>query len=304
MADRNDPPHNTHRIIRSPANQDAASLLSNFQREREQTPFFTRRAIVPVVKPALAAELAPVKAEPALVAHSCTAVFSPAGGAGKSTITAALGSILCQQGKRVLLFDASPWQSVAFLFGAREAKVERRTFFAPGSKEISVTVLPSAEGDTSFAVLDELIASNKFDNVILDLSGVSGERLIALLRKCNSLIVPLLLNSSALRIAAAVNTLLKPLAGAMPRTRFVLNCTDDSALSKELREQLVAGLGDQLFPSSILFQPEVRRAQAEGIVLPSFAPEAQATLVLEELAQWLVTAGDATAATARRWSEG
>lgn len=309
-----------HGVTRSQSNHDAASLLSNFQQERGQFHSFTRRqtdtadpegtveqakaATSIQVKPTSMIELKPameIEAKPAMCTN--VAVFSPAGGSGKSTMIAALGSILCQQGKRVLLLDTCPWQSIAFHFGASEAKTGRRIFFAPGSKETSLTLLPCGEGDASLATLNELIASTPFDYVLFDLSGASGEGFLQLLRKCEIALVPLLPDFSALRSVATVKRLLEPLGNAAPKMRFVLNCMDDSAAAKEVQEILDGALGYQLFPSYILHQPEVRKALAEGIVLPSFAPDAQATLVFEEIAQWLLKP-DKAASMARKWSEG
>jgi chromosome partitioning protein len=323
MSDRNEPPYTAqskYRTTKPHSNYDAASLLSNFQGERGQFQSFTRRqlaAVVPVpeleqpkaaslteVKPSSPVELKPatgVDAKP--VACTNVAVFSPAGGSGKSTMIAALGSILCQQGKRVLLLDTCPWQSIAFHFGASEAKAGRRTFFAPGSKEASLTLLPFGDDDESVSSLNRITAATPFDYVLYDLSGASGKGFVELLRKCEIALIPLLPDFSALRSVATVKKLVEPLGNAAPKMRFILNCMDDSPTAREVQEVLNGALGYQLFPSFILQQPEVRKALAEGIVLPSFAPEAQATVVFEEIAQWLLKPDNA-ASMARKWSEG
>ena len=219
-------------------------------------------------------------------------------------ITAALGSILCQHGKRVLLFDASPWQSLAFHFGASEARTGRRTFYAPGSKVAAIHLLSCEEEEKPFLGLDEWTASSPVDYVLFDLSGVSGERLMAYLRKCDRIIVPLLPDLSALRIVATMRQLLEPLGSDAPSLCFLLNGMDSSAGAEEVRAQLTDLLGDQLFPSVILQQPEVRKALAEGIVLPSFAPESQATGVFGQIVDWLLKPNEALTVSAQRWSEG
>jgi chromosome partitioning protein len=323
MSDRQEPPYTAqskYRVTKPHSNYDAASLLSSFQGERGQFQSFTRRQAaaavpeVPVGQPRAASLIElrpPAPAEPTSamgievkpVACTNVAVFSPAGGSGKSTMIAALGSILCQQGKRVLLLDTCPWQSIAFHFGASEAKTGRRTFFAPGSKEASLTLLPFGDDDESLSSLREVTVSAPFDYVLYDLSGASGKAFLQLLRKCEIALVPLLPDFSALRSVATVKKLLEPLGESAPKVRFVLNCMDDSTTAREVLEILNGALGYQLFPSVILQQPEVRKALAEGIVLPSFAPEAQATLVFEEIAHWLLKPDNA-ASVARKWSEG
>jgi cellulose biosynthesis protein BcsQ len=168
----------------------------------------------------------------------------------------------------------------------------------------SLLVFSCGDGDQLLSGLDEITTSTPFDYVLSDLSGTSGDSLLALLRKCEIVFIPLLPDFSALRNVETVKKLLEPLGRAAPRMHFVLNCMDDSGTAREVLEILNESLGDQLFPSFILHQPEVRKAFAEGIVLPSFAPQAQATAVFEEIAQWLLRAESAAVSMARRWSEG
>jgi len=291
--------------MRNQSNKDIVTLLSSFEEKRgEHQPFKRRQQPVAVDQPILAAVGKPAVVKSLHRTSVHIGVFSPSGGSGKSTITAGIGSMLCQQGKHVLLIDTSPWQSLAFHFGATEARSGRRTFFAPGARETAIHLLCCDEDAASYPDSDEFMVAHSVDYVLYDLGGLSGDRLIAHIRDCDSLLVPVLPDSSAIRSVAIVQKMLRSLGSAAPRVQFLLNNMDDSAAAKEVRDDLAQSLGEQLFPSAILHQPEVRMALADGVVLPFYAPQAQATTVFGEITQWLVSPEKGLTVTQGRWSEG
>ena len=62
------------------------------------------------------------------------AVFSLAGGVGKTSLIAALGRALSSRGERVLLVDTAPYGLLPFFFGARDQRPgQLRTFNPPGA---------------------------------------------------------------------------------------------------------------------------------------------------------------------------
>jgi cellulose biosynthesis protein BcsQ len=226
------------------------------------------------------------------------------GGSGKSTFTASLGGILWRLGRRVLLVDTSPWQVLAFHYGAADARPGKRSFFAPGAQELPVHILAWDHHDAGIPDLNSFSATTPLDCVLFDLGGVAGETLLAYFRECDILVVPLLPDSSAVRLAESLKALIQKAQPSPRRVMFVINQMDDSSQAKEVREHLSQSLGDQLLPTPILRQPEIQQALAEGFVLPYYAPEAQAVSVYNEIAQWLkVPEATAVAKKQQRWSE-
>ena len=282
------------------SNQDVAALFSNLKLQHAHYQPFTRRQGAKAVLPI--AEV--VMRKPAARSRTHLGIFSPAGGTGKSLLAAGIASLLCQLGKRVLLVDASPWLSLAFHFGATETRTGRRTFFAPGFPQSPVHLLSCGGNQAAFPDLKDYDAEILVDCVVFDLSGVSGELLLTYLRACDHVLVPLLPDALAVHISASVLSILESLGASAPQVRFILNNMDESAVAREVHESLTRSLGKQLFPSVILNQPEVRKALLDGIVLPFYAPEAQASLVLGEIARSFLTPEKAQAMAHSRWTEG
>ena len=282
------------------ANQDVAALFTNLKLQHAHYQPFTRRQ---GAKTGL--QITEVVArEPVARIRTQLGIFSPAGGSGKSLLAAGIASLLCQLGKRVLLVDASPWQSLAFHFGATETRAGRRTFFAPGLPKSSVHLLSCGENQSTFPDLKDFDVEIPVDCVVFDLSGVSGELLLTYLRECDHVLVPLLPDPLAVRMSAGVLSILELLGASAPHVRFILNNMDESAVAREVHESLMRVLGKQLFPSVILNQLEVRKALEDGIVLPFYAPKAQASLVLGEIARSLLAPEKAQALAHSRWTEG
>jgi len=282
--------------------QDVAALFSNLHLSNMQYQPFSRRRVAKTPDVTVEAKLPP-RTPHAQDAQVRVGVFSPMGGAGASTLTASLGSILCQLGKGVLLVDTSPWQALAFHFGATETRPGRRTFSAPGSRDCKVHILACDES-ARFPDLESFTAITRVDCVLFDLGGMSGETLDVCLRVCDTLIVPLLPDPFAVRLAKAAKLLLDKLGASAPRVQFVLNQMDDSADAKEVQALLDRFLREDLFPLTISRQPDVRNAIANGVVLPFYAPEAQATSVCREIVQWLQVPEFDLKKTELRWSEG
>lgn len=226
------------------------------------------------------------------------------GGSGKSTLTTSLGSILWQLGRRVLLVDTSPWHVLAFHYGATSVRPGIRSFFAPGGQEQAVHILAWDQSDAGLPDINSLAATTPLDCVLFDLGGVAGELLLSYLRECDIILVPLLPDPSAVRLAEAAKTFLSKLQPFHARVMFVLNQMDDSSLSKEVQTNLAHTLGELLFSTPIYREAEVRQALSDGVVLPFHAPKAQAVSVCNEIARsFKVPEASALSKKQQRWSE-
>ncbi|HMH13636.1 MAG TPA: cellulose synthase operon protein YhjQ/BcsQ [Edaphobacter sp.] len=284
-------------------NQDVAALFSNLQLNEMHYQPFTRRRLKKTFDEAVEVPN-PTPSSPTHGTRIQIGVFSPMGGSGMSTLTVSLGSILCQLGRRVLLVDTSPWQALVFHFGATEARPGKRTFFAPGSSGFEIHILACDECPPKFSDLESFTAVTSVDCVLFDLGGLSGETLNVYLRECDMLLVPLLPDHSAVRLAKTVELFLARLGTAVPRVQFVLNQMDDSPDAMEVQDLLTRSLGEDLFPIAINHQSDVHDAIADGVVLPFYAPEAQATSVCHEIVRWLRIPEMSLQKVDLRWSEG
>src|SRR5208283_5202769 len=88
---------------------------------------------------------------PAPARAPVVAIFSLAGGVGKTSLVATLGRALSARGERVLLVDTTPFGLLPFFFGARDQRLGLlRTFSPPmasGDAAIQmITLDPEAQG--------------------------------------------------------------------------------------------------------------------------------------------------------------
>jgi MinD-like ATPase involved in chromosome partitioning or flagellar assembly len=275
--------------------QDVTALFSNLSVSPGQYQHFSRHkhtgatseeALIPI-------ELGSIPQECARIG-----IFSPMGGSGSSTMTVSVGSILCGLGRKILLVDTSAWTTLIFHFGATESRPGQRTFSPPGSPNFKIAMVDACLlGDI------ENIVNNPFDGVIFDLGGMSIENLTVLVTRIDVLLVPLLADPSTLRLAISVVKFLDKLGSSAPPVKFVLNKMDDSPAAKNIQRLLSLALDDRLFASAIRYQTEVPDALANGVVLPFYAPDAQATSVCQEIVDWLDFPAKNTRKNALQWRE-
>ncbi len=279
-------------------NSDVTALFSSLQLDQAHYKPFTRRR----------GQVSTSAEEPETTVPECegriqVGIFSPMGGSGKSTLTASLGSMLCRREKRVLLIDTSPWQTLSFHYGATELRPGTRSFFAPEGGESAVHIAVCTQDDAVASDLSSLISTMSLDCILFDMGGLSGTMLLAHLQRCDIVLLPLLPDASAVRLAKAVKFLLDGLNTVPARVMFVLNQMDDSPSSREIHRLLTQSLGGHLFPSVIYRQPEVQQAMVHGVVLPSYAPEAQVVAVCDEIVRWIQLPEPARIKIGQRWSE-
>jgi MinD-like ATPase involved in chromosome partitioning or flagellar assembly len=282
-------------------NKDVAALFLNLHLNDAHYQPFPRRRIIKTSDEVVAVT-GPQTTPPVFEDRVQIGIFSPMGGSGATTLTASLGSILCQLGRSVLLVDTSPWQGLAFHFGAMEARPGRRTFSTPGSRDLKVHIL-ACSGSGCFPDLESFFATTPVDCVLFDLGDGSGDTSSACLRECDVHLVTLLPEPSAVWLAKAVKQLLTKLGISAARVQFVLNQMDGSRAAQEVRVLLEKSLGKELFPTAINRQPEVHNAISNGVVLPFYSPEAQATVVCHEIVRWLQVPEMSSKKTELRWCE-
>ena len=163
-------------------------------RDRLASRWYALRGVFdgPNVQPEVAPAAPPARA-PAV------AVFSLAGGVGKTSLVATLGRALSSRGERVLLVDTAPYGLMPFFFGAHDQRPGvLRTFSPPGTSgdaPIQMVTLDPDPLTPEAAAPEELSAeiskySRGASRVIVDLATASGETTRRVLKMSPLVLVP------------------------------------------------------------------------------------------------------------------
>jgi cellulose synthase operon protein YhjQ len=245
------------------------------------------------------------------------AVFSLAGGVGKTSLVATLGRALSSSGEKVLLTDTTSHGLLPFYFGASELRPGVvRTFSPPvGSADAPIHLLSfdllSRGGDleTQEWLAEELTRNGQgMQRVLVDLSPSVPWVLKRVARMNSIVIVPMAPDMSSV---ISLNTVERFFAdvtdanGKPVHPRYLLNGFDASQpLHLDVREVLRQQLGDRLLPFVIRRSPAVSEALAEGMTVMDYAPETAVAGDVLNLAAWLRTqAAPAPGFRKARWSE-
>ena len=245
------------------------------------------------------------------------AVFSLAGGVGKTSLVATLGRALASAGEKVLLTDTTSHGLLPFYFGASELKPGVVRTFAPpvGSADAPIHLLSfdllGKGGDLEAQewLAEELTRNwQGMQRVLVDLSPSVPWVLRRIARMNSIVIVPMAPDMSSVISLNTVERFFADVTDANGKPlhpRYVLNGFDASQpLHLDVREVLRQQLGDRLLPFVIRRSPAVSEALAEGMTVMDYAPETAVAADVLNLASWLRTqAAPAAGFRKARWSE-
>lgn len=263
---------------------------------------------------------AAVEAAPAPVASRAPvlAVFSLAGGVGKTSMVATLGRALSARGERVLLVDTAAYGLLPFYFGARDQRPgQLRTFSPPGAGGDApiqmVTVDPGtmgAETAPQETLTGEIAKySHGASRVIVDLATASGATTRRVLRMSPIVLVPVVPDMSSVVSVGSIEAFFQhnsAAAGAKVTPYYVLNQFDPSLpLHLDVREVLREQLGDRLLPFALRRAPAMSEALAEGMTVMDYAPNSTVAEDFGSLAGWVknLSAPASSGFRGVRWSE-
>jgi cellulose synthase operon protein YhjQ len=254
------------------------------------------------------------------------AVFSLAGGVGKTCLVATLGRALSALGENVLLADTATCGLLPFYFGSREFKPGVvRTFSPPAlppqgtESDAPVHVLSleaeryPGDGSEHDPLLGELLHDGRgATRILVDVATASREVTTRLLLLRPLLLVPILPDMSSVASLGLIDGFLSKPArqpggeGVGGQTFYLLNQFDASSpLHLDLREMLQRQLGDRLLPFVLRRSSAVSEALAEGMTVIDYAPGSAAAEDYWNLAAWLrsVVAPAEAGFGGVRWSE-
>jgi len=259
-----------------------------------------------------AAPLPPTSRAPVL------AVFSLAGGVGKTSLVATLGRALSARGERVLLVDTAAFGLLPFFFGARDQRPGvLRTFTPPGVSGDApiqmLTVDPDTLGPENAPqeTLTQEIARNgrAASRIIVDLATASGATTRRILRVSPTVLVPVIPDMSSVVSVSSIDSFfqrnISP-SGQPVMPFYILNQFDPSLpLHLDVREVLREQLGDRLLPFVLRRTPAVSEALAEGMTVVDYAPNSTVAEDFGSLGVWVksLAAPATNGFRGVRWSE-
>ncbi len=247
-----------------------------------------------------------------------TAVFSLAGGVGKTSLVATLARALSARGERLLLVDTSSFGMLPFFFGARDQRPGvLRTFSPPGGggdapiQTVSIdpdslepeTVNPDTLGQEIYR------QAKSANRVLVDVATASGSITRRILRIAPVVLVPVIPDMTSVVSVGAIDGFFRQHpspTGRQVQPFYLLNQFDHTLpLHLDVREVLREQLGDRLLPFVMRRSPTVSEALAEGMTVMDYAPGSPLAEDFTSLANWIKNIAAPVSSSYRgvRWSE-
>jgi len=260
-------------------------------------------------------EVAPV---PTTSRAPVLAVFSLAGGVGKTSLVATLGRSLSARGERVLLVDTAAFGLLPFFFGARDQRPGvLRTFTPPGVSGDAPIQMLTVDPDTlgpenapQESLTQEISRNSRAaSRVVIDLATASGATTRRVLRMSPTILVPVIPDMSSVVSVGSIDAFFQrnvSASGQPIMPFYILNQFDPSLpLHLDVREVLREQLGDRLLPFALRRTPAVSEALAEGMTVVDYAPNSTVAEDFGSLAAWVksLAAPATNGFRGVRWSE-
>jgi cellulose synthase operon protein YhjQ len=244
------------------------------------------------------------------------AVYSLAGGVGKTSLVATLGRALAGLGERVVLADTTSQGLLPIYFGRRDLRpgaVRSGVLPAQSSEPVSELAISLVAYDANGVGQDErlqrMLTGEILQHVqgnhrlLVDLTSDASWLLGRMAELMPTVLVPLAPDMNSVVSLQAVERLFR--ARTDPGGRpvlpyYVLNQFDAAlALHLDVREVLRRQLGDRLLRVAIRRSPAVSEALAEGMTVLDYAPDAPVAQDYREVASWLRSVSPAATAEPR-----
>jgi cellulose biosynthesis protein BcsQ len=231
------------------------------------------------------------------------ALYSLAGGVGKTTLCANLGRALCSTIDRVLLIDASGTGMLPFYFGANDMNPGVQTRFAEGAFRTPLRVI-DAETVSAEWLEDEVKPEMETaDWTIFDLGPASANLLPQIFAMSSVLLVPLLPDLNSILAISRLESSLQAMRSKgfeIPTPFYIFNQFDpQDPIDQGARDLVVRQCGGRLLPFSIGQDSEAARAIASRKTVIDQAPGSQIAIACVRLAALFRTAATSNRA---RWS--
>jgi cellulose synthase operon protein YhjQ len=234
------------------------------------------------------------------------AVYSLAGGVGKTSLVATLGRALSSLGEKVLLTDTTPHGLLPFYFGLRElaAGAAREVALRKQGEAVSLVFCDTAgrgeDERLQEKLLEEILRGGEGrQRVLLDLSAGSDWLLRRMADLHPTVLVPIAPDMNSVVSLQAMERMFRGITDSEGRPLlpyYVLNQFDASLpLHLDIRELFRRQLGERLLRIAVRRSQSVCDALAEGMTVVDYAPEAPVARDYHDVANWLRSASPSTA---------
>jgi cellulose synthase operon protein YhjQ len=246
------------------------------------------------------------------------AVFSLAGGVGKTSLVATLGRALSSLGEKVLLTDTTSHGLLPFYFGASHlvSGVVRTFSPPPGSTDAPIHLLSydvhrdDDKDESQTGLVDNLLGNSQGANRVLMDMNVNCTWVVGRLARLKpTILVPMAPDMNSVISLPAVEKSFSTILdtdGRPLQPIYLLNQFDAALpLHLDVREVLKQQLGERLLPFVIRRSAGVSEALAEGMTIVDYDPASGVTQDYLNVANWLRTSSAPATVGFRnlRWSE-
>jgi cellulose biosynthesis protein BcsQ len=239
-------------------------------------------------------------ARPSTAETPLLAVFSLAGGVGKTTLVATLARALAAQSEKVAIADTTARGLIPIYFGDQDIQALSTRLYLPkwGSGDTPIALFshelpPGIEGQGQREVFSGQILQNAkgYHRLLLDFNSGETGLLSRLADLHPTVLVPMVPEMSSVLSLRAVENIFRSIVDSEGRALqplYVLNQFDASrALHLDVREVLRRQLGNRLVRLAIRSSSAVSEALADGMTVLEYAPDADVAQDYRELATWL-----------------
>jgi cellulose biosynthesis protein BcsQ len=235
-------------------------------------------------------------------------IYSVAGGAGKTTVSANLAKTLCSLGEQLLLVDASGRGLLPFYFGATGLRAGTRKFVAPGVNAPFIQTITAGIVTSEWLEGEVKPLMYASQRTIFDLGPLCGILLPTIFSMCTVVLIPLLPDlNSIVTVAAIENSLNAQSTGLKPPTVFYLfNRFDEQSINdQQAREFVARQCGNRLLPTTLRHDWTLTEALHGGISASDHTPGSELSHDYLELALWVRRVAPLSPAMLLpgRWSE-
>ena len=235
-------------------------------------------------------QFAPNEPRPSDKTSPVLAVYSIAGGVGKTTLCANLGKTLCSLGEQLLLVDASGRCLLPYYFGATDLRPGPRKFVAPGVNAPSIQVIAADRVSSQWLDGEVKQVMSISQRTIFDVGPPCESLLPTLLGMCTLVLVPLLPDLNSIFAISSIERALNAQAGdsRSPAVFYLFNRFDELSCNDQRAREYVSRLcGRRLLPIALRHSRELAETLHDGIPPAHPAPGPQLSNDYFELASWV-----------------
>jgi cellulose biosynthesis protein BcsQ len=217
-------------------------------------------------------------------------IYSVAGGAGKTTVSANLAKTLCSLGEQLLLVDASGRGLLPFYFGATELRAGTRKFVARGVNAPFIQTLTASILTSEWLDGEVKPVMSGSQRTIFDLGPLCGSLLPTIFNMCTVVLIPLLPDLNSIVTVAAIESSLNTQSAGLkpPSVFYVFNRFDEQSINdQQAREFVARQCGNRLLPITLRHDWTLTEALHAGISASDHTPGSELSQDYLELALWV-----------------